>query len=99
MDVDYGNDINHLRHFVAVDHANKKVVLSIRGTFTLSEIVVDVAAFSRKWLGCFVLWTALASSLTNDFRRGPQVLALEERPIQKCIQWRNEFGRRLVGLC
>lgn len=48
MDVEYGNDINHLRHFVAVDHTHKKVVLSIRGTFTLSEIVVDVAAFSRK---------------------------------------------------
>ena len=48
MDVDYGNDINHLRHFVAVDHANRKVVLSVRGTFTLSEIVVDVAGFSRK---------------------------------------------------
>ena len=49
MDVDYGNDINHLRHYVAVDHTNKKVVLAIRGTFTLSEIVVDVAAFSRKY--------------------------------------------------
>lgn len=51
MDVDYGNDINHLRHFVAVDHQNKKIVLSIRGTFTLSEIVVDVAAFSRPCYG------------------------------------------------
>lgn len=51
MDVDYGNDVNHLRHFVAVDHANQKVVLSIRGTFTLSEIVVDVAAFSRPCYG------------------------------------------------
>jgi hypothetical protein len=37
-----------LRHFVAVDHVNRKVVLAIRGTFTISEIVADVAGFSRK---------------------------------------------------
>lgn len=41
---------NHLRHFVAVDHARKKVVLSIRGTFNLAELVVDVAGFSRPFM-------------------------------------------------
>ena len=51
MDVDYDGDVNHLRHFIAVDHANKKVVLAIRGTFSLSEVVVDVAAFSRPFCG------------------------------------------------
>lgn len=50
-DVDHAGDGNHLRHFVAVDHANRKVVLAIRGTFTLSEIIVDVAAFSRPCYG------------------------------------------------
>lgn len=49
LDVDYDGDINHLRHFVALDHENQKVVLAIRGTFSLSEVVVDVAAFSRKF--------------------------------------------------
>jgi len=48
VDVDYDGDGHYLRHFVAVDHAHQKVVLAIRGTFTVSEIVVDVAAFSRK---------------------------------------------------
>mmetsp|Transcript_21464 Transcript_21464/g.47920 ORF Transcript_21464/g.47920 Transcript_21464/m.47920 type:complete len:528 (-) Transcript_21464:440-2023(-) len=43
-------DSNYLRHFIAVDHARKKVVLSIRGTFNLSEIVVDVAGFSRPFM-------------------------------------------------
>ena len=51
MDVDYDGDGNHLRHFVAVDHANKKVVLAIRGTFSLSEVIVDVAALSRPFCG------------------------------------------------
>ena len=50
VDVDYDGDADHLRHFVAVDHENRKIVLSIRGTFSLSEMVVDVAAFSRKFL-------------------------------------------------
>jgi hypothetical protein len=44
-------DSNHLRHMVVVDHEHKKVVLSIRGTFSLEEIVVDVAAFSREFCG------------------------------------------------
>jgi hypothetical protein len=51
LDVDYDGSGSHLRHFVAVDHANKKVVLAIRGTFSLSEIVVDVAGFSRPFCG------------------------------------------------
>ncbi|CAB9498998.1 Sn1-specific diacylglycerol lipase beta [Seminavis robusta] len=51
VDVDYDGDGKHLRHFVAVDHANRKIVLAIRGTFNLAEIVVDVAAFSRPCFG------------------------------------------------
>ena len=44
-------DSSHLRHMVVVDHKNKKVVLSIRGTFSLEEIVLDVAADSREFCG------------------------------------------------
>eukprot|EP00547_Thalassionema_nitzschioides_P013082 CAMPEP_0194262378 /NCGR_PEP_ID=MMETSP0158-20130606/46511_1 /TAXON_ID=33649 /ORGANISM="Thalassionema nitzschioides, Strain L26-B" /LENGTH=598 /DNA_ID=CAMNT_0039002533 /DNA_START=147 /DNA_END=1943 /DNA_ORIENTATION=- len=51
MDVDYDGDASHLRHFIAIDHEHKKVVLSIRGTFSLAEIVVDVAGFSREFCG------------------------------------------------
>jgi hypothetical protein len=52
MDVDHGGDPHHLRHFVAIDHANRQVVLSIRGTFSLSEMVVDAAGFSSKISKC-----------------------------------------------
>ena len=48
LDVSYSGSTKHLRHFVAIDHVHRKVVLSIRGTFSLSELVVDVVAFSRK---------------------------------------------------
>jgi hypothetical protein len=51
IDVDYDGDTNHLRHFVALDHEHGKIVLSIRGTFSLQEIVVDVAGFSRNFCG------------------------------------------------
>jgi hypothetical protein len=47
MDVDYSGSDNHLRHFVAVDHKVQKIVLAIRGTFSISELVVDAAGFSR----------------------------------------------------
>ncbi|GAX23143.1 hypothetical protein FisN_33Lh035 [Fistulifera solaris] len=51
LDLDHDTDGYHLRHFVAVDHINKQVVLAIRGTFSFSEIVVDVAAQSRPFCG------------------------------------------------
>mmetsp|Transcript_15202 Transcript_15202/g.37315 ORF Transcript_15202/g.37315 Transcript_15202/m.37315 type:complete len:539 (-) Transcript_15202:189-1805(-) len=51
LDVDYDGDAKHLRHFVAIDHENKKVVLTIRGTFSPQEIVVDVCAFSTEFCG------------------------------------------------
>ena len=51
LDVDYDGDSHHLRHFVAIDHENQKVVLSIRGTFSLQEVIVDVAGFSKEFCG------------------------------------------------
>ncbi|CAJ1965139.1 unnamed protein product [Cylindrotheca closterium] len=51
LDVDYNGDAKHLRHFVAIDHENKKVVLSIRGTFSPQEIVVDICAFTTDFCG------------------------------------------------
>lgn len=49
MDLDYKGNYTELRHFVAVDHANKKVVVAIRGTFSASECVVDIDAYSREY--------------------------------------------------
>jgi hypothetical protein len=48
MDLDFGGEREHLHHFVAKDHANKVVVLSIRGTFSIKDLVVDAAAFTSK---------------------------------------------------
>ncbi|KAL3904667.1 MAG: hypothetical protein SGARI_004824, partial [Bacillariaceae sp.] len=53
-DLDYAageNNCEHLRHMVVVDHQHKTVVLAIRGTFNLDEIVMDSAAFSREFCG------------------------------------------------
>ncbi|CAB9512472.1 Sn1-specific diacylglycerol lipase beta [Seminavis robusta] len=53
LDVDYheGTNHDHLRHLVAVDHVHRTVVLSIRGTYNFSEIVVDITAFSTPCFG------------------------------------------------
>jgi hypothetical protein len=51
LDVDHASS-NHtiLRHFIALDHTKQQLIFAIRGTFSLSEFFVDVAAFSRKIL-------------------------------------------------
>jgi len=43
--------VEGLTYFIVTDHENRAVVLSIRGTFTLKEILLDVAAFSRPFCG------------------------------------------------
>lgn len=40
-----------LRHLVAVDHEHKQVILAIRGTYDLTGVVVDVAAFAKPFCG------------------------------------------------
>eukprot|EP00977_Amphora_coffeiformis_P023548 scaffold13558_cov177-Amphora_coffeaeformis.AAC.2 len=45
LDIDYKGSDQHLRHFVAIDHEHQEIVLSIRGTFSLAEFVVDAAGF------------------------------------------------------
>lgn len=45
------NQAKTLRFFIAVDHAKKAVVLSIRGTLTVKEILIDIAGFARPFCG------------------------------------------------
>lgn len=89
LDVDYHSEkanekkvnLDHLRHMVAVDHARQKVVLSIRGTFTLSEIVVDITAFSRPCFGGEAhaeiytmaerIWTAAGETIVRLLKEHP----------------------------
>lgn len=52
MDIDFGGDRQHLHHIVAKDHVNKVVVLAIRGTFSIRDLVVDAAAFTSKSESC-----------------------------------------------
>jgi hypothetical protein len=43
--------VETLRFFIAVDHINKNIVLSIRGSLTVKEIIIDIAGFSRGFCG------------------------------------------------
>ena len=45
------DQVETLRFFIAVDHTNKAVVLSIRGSLTVKEILIDIAGFSRPFCG------------------------------------------------
>ena len=40
-----------LRFFIAVDHTNKAIILSIRGSLTVKEIIIDIAGFSKPFCG------------------------------------------------
>jgi hypothetical protein len=50
-DVDYRGSDLHLRHLVAVNHAHQEVVLSLRGTFSLAELVIDTAGHHAPFCG------------------------------------------------
>lgn len=49
---DDGHETPHvLRHLIAVDHGHRQVILSLRGTFSLQEVVVDIVSFTRESFG------------------------------------------------
>ena len=41
-------DLHVLHHFVAIDHSKKSIVLSIRGTLSLSGAIVDMQGMAGK---------------------------------------------------
>ena len=43
MFVKPGGSTKVLRHFIAVDHSKKEVILALRGTYSLSELLVDAS--------------------------------------------------------
>lgn len=44
--IDAGGSLTVLRHFIAVDHASKSIVLAIRGTLSISGALVDMQAMN-----------------------------------------------------
>jgi hypothetical protein len=42
--VNDGGDMHLLRHFIAIDRASKSVVLALRGTLSVSGVLVDATA-------------------------------------------------------
>jgi hypothetical protein len=49
--LEYEDTLESLRHVVTVDHARKQIILAIRGTLTLSGVVVDLAGFAESFCG------------------------------------------------
>mmetsp|Transcript_23760 Transcript_23760/g.33220 ORF Transcript_23760/g.33220 Transcript_23760/m.33220 type:complete len:498 (+) Transcript_23760:97-1590(+) len=50
-DMEYGGSTDSLRHMVVVDHARKAIVLAVRGTFSISEIVTDLEGYGVPFCG------------------------------------------------
>jgi hypothetical protein len=50
-DVESGESTEYLRHMVVVDHSQKCVVLAVRGTFSVTGALVDLAGFSDDFCG------------------------------------------------
>lgn len=44
-----GGDIAVVRHFVAVDHNTKAVILAIRGTYSASDLIADIDGYTSEY--------------------------------------------------
>jgi hypothetical protein len=93
LDIDNNGDSHHLRHFVAIDHEHKKVVLSIRGTFSPQEIMVDICAFSREFCGGEA-HSGMASMSERVWEKaGPTILRLlQDHPKYEFIVTGHSLG-------
>ena len=53
-----------VRHLVAVDHGHQEIVLAVRGTFTVAEIITDLTAHSVPFAGTGQAHAAMADAAT-----------------------------------
>jgi hypothetical protein len=87
--------MHHLSHVVALDHNKRSVVLAIRGSFTVADILIDVAGFSRKYIMvpvcCDLYFQCGVSSHLHL-----QVHIVEVKHIPKFLKWPIEYGKFLV---
>lgn len=51
MFVNPGGSTKYVRHFIAVDEDKKEVILAIRGTYSLSELLVDASGETKDFCG------------------------------------------------
>ena len=99
LDVDYDGNSMHLRYFIAVDHVEKKVILAIRGTFSISEIITDVAAFSRPFCGGEA-HSEMATIAERTWQVvGPTIVRLlEENPTYELVLTGHSLGAGCAAL-
>lgn len=50
-DMDRGGSMEYLKHMIVIDHEQKAIVLAVRGTFSLSGVVVDLAGYAAEFCG------------------------------------------------
>jgi hypothetical protein len=53
--VEDGGDMKVLRHFVAIDRETRSVVLALRGTLSISGVLIDMQGMDGKY-GIVVFW-------------------------------------------
>ena len=88
-----------LRHFIAVDHTNKSIVLSLRGSFTIKELLIDVAAFSRPFCGGEAhSEMANAAELVWEETRETILKLLDENPEYELVLTGHSLGAGAASL-
>ena len=65
LEINDGGDMHLLRHFVAIDHISKSIVLAIRGTLSVSGALVDMTAMDGKFVIVFLLFLCCIQVLLN----------------------------------
>jgi len=95
-----GNDHPHLRHLVAVDHAHQEVVLAIRGTFSVQEIVVDLTSFSREGFGGGEAHEGMATMAERLWQvAGPAIVkTLKDHPNYNLVVTGHSLGAGTASL-
>jgi hypothetical protein len=98
LEINDGGDMHLLRHFVAIDHTSKSVVLAIRGTLSVSGALVDMTAMDSKWLSYFLFnclysyFIASFNSTLNKFIFLLQVTSVAVKLTKACPKWPQIYG-------
>uniref|UniRef100_A0A7S4J055 sn-1-specific diacylglycerol lipase n=1 Tax=Odontella aurita TaxID=265563 RepID=A0A7S4J055_9STRA len=92
------NDLYLPSHFIALDRAHKDVVLSIRGTQSIHDVIVDLICQSETFVSVFDRDETVEGKVHNGFLKSAQRLAGTLHEVIKQILLENpEYSLVIVG--
>ena len=89
-DMEWGESSEYLRHMLVVDRQHEAIVLSLRGTCSLSTAIMDVTAYSKRFCGGYA-HSGMAVMAKNTWKR------VEKHVTEALLEYPEDYKFVITG--